>query len=248
MFLAYTYCQDEDGKSRDDSHYYDIYEAIDTLTKLTPHRTFYELLGVSPDAPDEVVGRAFRRTSVMYHPDKLRVQGKSDERTERLSKLVQAVGSLLRTEKGRRDYDWVLNEAPAWHRQSVYVLRKLVPTTKVSVRQVIIIVLSFSVGLQLIWHWCSYAAAWYMILSSRWSVRSMGKKEVERMRKRNINADPTFVAMNNSTYHTVMLADSPPPPIPNPLKLWIFQLPLFLTKPLINLLRFGRKNANKKTN
>lgn len=232
-FISRARAYNDSEGAKDDSNFYELYEALDTLVELTPHQTFYELLGVPPDADDSTISRAFRRTSVLFHPDKLKHQGKWDERTERVSKLVQFVGTLMRSERGRKDYDWVLNEAPAWHRQTVYVMRKWMPSSKLSIRQVAVIVMVFSVGMPLLIQWFGYIVAWYMILSSRWEMRGMGEKEVKRMRKRIVGADPAFIAMNYSTYHTIMLADSPSPPFPNPLNLWVFRLPMYIIKSLI---------------
>lgn len=222
------------GRGEREPDYYGIYSAIDTMTRLTKHRTFYELLGVEPDASDETISRAFRKTSLAHHPDKLRQQGiMPDEQSQQLSQLVQFAGSLFRSERGRQDYDWVLNEAPAWHRQSVYMMRRLSPTSKLTLRQVLFIVLAFSLGLQLAAHWMGYLASWYMILSSRWALREMGEKEVKRLRKRMLGADPTFLAMSSSAYYTILNADRPSPPLPSPLRLWIFALPIRLVKAML---------------
>lgn len=250
--LSYAFERDDNSEyeSREPDekfNYYDIYKAIDMLRELTLHRTFYELLNVAPGADNDAVSRAFRKTSILYHPDKLRAQGKWDEKAEKLSQLVQSVGALLRTEEGRRQYDWVLNDAPPWHRQTVYVMGKFMRTSKLTVQQVILITFTFTIILQFFAQWIFYAVAWYMILSSRWALRAMGEKEVKRMRKRMIGQDPAFIAMNNTTYHTILLADSPPPPLPNPLKLWIFQLPLFILKSLYYTLFHRGKPSVKRT-
>lgn len=233
LSTAAATAEDDSGKSSS-NNYYEIYEAIDTLNELAPgHRTFYDFLGVSPDALDDDVSRAFRKAAVQYHPDKLRLQGRWNRSTERMSKTVQFIGSLLRTDEGRRQYDWILNEAPAWHRQSVYVMRRLVPTSKLSIPQVLLITLLFSVLLQLVAQWIGYAAAWYMIISSRWAVRAMGEKEVKRMKKRMEGSDPAFIAMSNTNYHAIMLAEGAPPRLPNPLSLWVFALPMGLARRLL---------------
>lgn len=228
---------------REEPNYYGIYEAIETMTSLTPHRTFYELLGVSPEASSDEISRAYRRLAVQYHPDKLRVQGKWNERMERLSNLVQFAGNQLRDEQSKRDYDWVLNEAPAWHRQTVYVMRRLVPSSKLTVKQVLLITVAFGVGLQLVAQWIGYAVAWYMILSSRWALKRMGDKEVKRLRKRMVGVEPSFMAMNNSAYHTILLADSAPPSLPSPLRLWIIQAPLSLLQSLARLIPSKAKTS-----
>lgn len=239
FLCLYTVASNTEGDSdrTGSNNYYEIYEAIDTLSELAPgHQTFYDFLGVSPDALGDDVSRAFRKAAVQYHPDKLRLQGRWNRSTERMSKTVQFIGSLLRTDEGRRQYDWILNEAPAWHRQSVYVMRRLVPTSKLSIPQVLLIALLFSVFLQLVAQWIGYAAAWYMIISSRWAIRSMGEKEVKRMRRRMEGSDPAFIAMNNTNYHAIMLADGAPPRLPNPLSLWVFTLPIGLARRLLGLI------------
>jgi hypothetical protein len=136
-----------------------------------------------------------------------------------------------------------MNEAPAWHRQTVYVMRKWMPASKLSLHQFAFILLASSIGVPLLLQWCAYIAAWYMILSSRWEMRGMGEKEVKRMRKRIVGADPNFIAMNNSAYHTIMLADSNPPPFPSPFKLWIFRLPIYILKSIVSCCWTKPKNA-----
>lgn len=232
---------EESEEAKRESNYYSIYEAIDTLTTHTSFSTFYELLGVAPEAPTDEVSRAFRKKSLQYHPDKMKLSGEWDETMEKMSKLVQFVGSLLRDEQGRRDYDWILNEAPAWHRQATYVFKKFKPTAKVTPKQVILIVIGFSLLVQLIGQWSMYAYHRYVIFSSQRELKAMGEKEVKKLRRRMETTDDAkvaFLAYNNSAYYSVLLADAPPPPVPTPLDLWPFAIPRFFFRML-----FARKES-----
>lgn len=236
--------QDERGKS--EPQFYDIYETIDTLSRHTPHHTFYELFGVAPDATNDEVSRAFRRTAMLYHPDKLKSSGGWNETTEQMSKVVQYGGTLLRTTEGRRMYDWVLNEAPVWHRQSVYVMKRFMPSSRLTINQVVLIVFIFSILLQLIIHWIGFATSWYLIITSRWEVQKMGEKEVKRMRKRLEAGDRAFLAMNNPNFHALVMAESPSPSLPNPLELWIFVLPLYLIRKIIAFFKHPKASSKHK--
>lgn len=69
-------------------------------------KTYYEILGVSPDASDRDIKRAYRKLSLQYHPDK----NSSEEAQEKFKEINVANDVLSDTEK-RRLYDQIGHDA-----------------------------------------------------------------------------------------------------------------------------------------
>jgi hypothetical protein len=230
----------------DDNQFYDIYDAIATMEQLAPKtRTFYELLGVAPDATDADVSRAFRRTSVQYHPDKLGAA--ADARTERMSRLVQSVGSLLRTAEGRARYDWVLNDAPPWHRQAVYYSargRKGAGTARMSLWGALWLLAVLAVVFPALSEWVSWGLAYYRWRAAKGEVSAMADRDVRRLRGR--MAAVVDGSMSPLMLEPAMLAiataDGPAPERPACLGLWPLRVVLW---PFKALYRRRRAAADK---
>lgn len=214
--------EEEDGPND-----YEVYEAIQSLRQLTEHETFYELLGVSPSATDDQIGRSFRKLSVKYHPDK------HGPGTAKMFKLVQYASTLLRDRKRRARYEWLLHEAPAWHRESVYMARRVFSAGKLSMRQALLFTFCLALLGQLVVQWMAWWTQYGRILASRRGLGAMGEKEVKRIRRKLEAGDAAAMAANNSDYETVMLADSHCPPYPTPLDLFVIALPLALLRKLL---------------
>ena len=70
-------------------------------------KTFYQILGLLPDAEDIVIKAAYRSLSQKYHPDKW--QGDSDFAQKRMSEINRAY-EVLSDQKRRKDYDETLRE------------------------------------------------------------------------------------------------------------------------------------------
>ena len=167
--------QDEEEKFND----YEVYGAMDTMKSLKPEaETFYDLLGVEAKATNEKINRAFRKLSIKYHPDK---HGPS---TAKMYKLLQFVSTLLQDQKRRARYEWLLHEAPAWHRESVIMARRIRKVTKISLEQSIWITFLLTLVGQFLAQWVAFAIAYGRIMKSRRMLRSMGEKEVKRIRKK----------------------------------------------------------------
>ncbi|OIR59067.1 MAG: DnaJ-domain-containing protein [Amphiamblys sp. WSBS2006] len=144
---------------------YEVYELVDRMEKLTDKKytTFYELLGVAENAQPRDIGRAYRKMSVKYHPDK----NKENKHATKFFELLASINELLQDtapdaaslepptkkkedehkEHGRVYYDYILHQAPGWHRQLHYsMVRPLRKTGKLgsaSVAGLIVAVIFF---------------------------------------------------------------------------------------------------------
>ena len=64
--------------------------------------TAYETLGVSPDAPDDEVKRAYRRQMNRHHPDKLAAKGLPEEMMRAATERTQQIKTAWETVKAAR--------------------------------------------------------------------------------------------------------------------------------------------------
>jgi len=75
---------------------------------MSEKRDYYEVLGVSKDASDSDLKKAFRSLARKYHPDK----NPDDPDSERLFKEVQEAYAVLSNPDQRRQYDMFGHESP----------------------------------------------------------------------------------------------------------------------------------------
>uniref|UniRef100_A0A8C6UNA5 DnaJ (Hsp40) homolog, subfamily C, member 1 n=1 Tax=Neogobius melanostomus TaxID=47308 RepID=A0A8C6UNA5_9GOBI len=95
-----------------DMELYDLVEEVD--------QNFYQLLSVPQDAPAADIKKAYRRLSLVLHPDK----NKEADAEERFRQLV-AVYEVLKDEERRKTYDDVLEHGlPDW-KQPVFYYRRV---------------------------------------------------------------------------------------------------------------------------
>lgn len=94
----------------------EIFDLVEELGSTT----FYQLLNVSQDASAAEIRRAYRRKSLLYHPDK-----NKESEAEVIFRQIAAVADVLRDEEKRAIYDRVLVEGlPNWQ-QPVYYYRQV---------------------------------------------------------------------------------------------------------------------------
>lgn len=217
---------------------YEIYELIDRLNQLKPqHSTLYDLLNVKPSASSEEISRQFRRLGFAYHPDK--TQG--DLEAKKMFNLYSGASQVLKVPESRKRYEWILNEAPPWHRSQVYLIRKLKTggefrksgRKEVSVAGFLAFVFCFMIMVQLIMQWVRFLLNRYWIWSGQRALKSIPAQELRRMEKKAQRSDLTFLANVDANYENLQAARSVPLSIPKPTDLFIFQIPLSLVHSLI---------------
>jgi DnaJ-class molecular chaperone len=72
-----------------------------------PKETYYDILGVSKDATDSDIKKAFRALSLKYHPDR----NPNEDTTEKFQKIGEAYETLSDPEK-RNQYENEMNGVP----------------------------------------------------------------------------------------------------------------------------------------
>ena len=70
-------------------------------------QTYYEILGVSPDATLKEIKKAYRKLAKKYHPDSA---SESEEITKKFHEISEAY-SVLSDEKKRKQYDYMGHSA-----------------------------------------------------------------------------------------------------------------------------------------
>eukprot|EP01079_Euglenida_sp_SAG-EU17-18_P008673 gene8673-1553_t len=75
--------------------------ASDTMVKETG---LYDLLGVSPDASEKDIQRAFRKLALKWHPDRVQDPGKKKEAEQKFQTMSEAF-DILNDDKKRALYD-----------------------------------------------------------------------------------------------------------------------------------------------
>ena len=225
---------------------YEIYELIDRLNKLTPqHSTLYDLLGVKSSASPEEISRQFRRLSFPFHPDKTQGDAKSKE----VFNLYSGASQVLKVPESRRRYEWILNEAPPWHRSQVYLIRQLQKRNEnrrnstgqkeISVVGLIAFLIGSLTLAQMLIQWTRFLINRYWIWSGTRALKSIPSQELRRMEKKAMRSDLTFLANVDANFENLQAARSQPLPWPKPTDLFIFKLPIGLLASL-----FSRRNRN----
>lgn len=246
VLLPMISCTFQEGEQeRKPSDYdYEIYELIDRLNKLKPqHSTLYDLLAVKPSATSEEISRQFRRLSFPYHPDK--TQG--DLEAKKMFTLYSGASQVLKVADTRKRYEWILHEAPPWHRSQVYLIKKLQKRSafnsngkpKNGGKEVSIVGLFAFITLsltlaQLIIQWTRFLINRYWIWSGTRALKSIPPQELKRMEKKAQRSDLTFLAHVDDNFISLQAARSQPLPIPLPSDLFILALPINLIKMILS--------------
>lgn len=229
----------EKTKSSPSDYDYEIYELIDRLNKLKPeHSTLYDLLEVKPSATSEELSRKFRRLSFPFHPDK--TQGNLE--AKKMFTLYSGASQVLKVPESRKRYEWILNEAPPWHRSQVYLIRQLqkkrgngnsrrsMGKKEISIVGLLSFMVIFLTVSQLLVQWVLFFLNRYWIWSGNKALKTIPIQELRRMEKKAQRSDLTFLANVDANYENMQAARSVPMACPKPTDLFILKWPIDLIK------------------
>eukprot|EP00069_Balaena_mysticetus_P004974 bmy_17753T0 len=88
-------------------------DQVDGVLSINKCKNYYEVLGVTKDAGDEDLKKAYRKLALKFHPDKNHAPGATDAFKSKMSKHI---GSIA--QKKRKQYDLTGNEEQACNQQN----------------------------------------------------------------------------------------------------------------------------------
>ncbi|XP_054262299.1 uncharacterized protein F54F2.9-like [Macrosteles quadrilineatus] len=126
----------------------DELEVFDVVEEVGISKNFYELLSVPRDADSSAIKKAFRKLSLVLHPDK----NDAPDAEVQFRQLV-AVHDILKDKNKRKYYDNVLeNGLPDW-KQAIYYYRRVRKMGLLEMSVILFVI--FSIG-QYLYGWANY--------------------------------------------------------------------------------------------
>ncbi|TRY53826.1 hypothetical protein DNTS_002786 [Danionella cerebrum] len=145
-------------------------------------QTFYEFLSVGQDASSSEIRKAYRKLSLVLHPDK-----NKDENAENQFRQLVAIYEVLKDEERRQSYDDILvNGLPDW-RQPVFYYRRV---RKMSNGELVFLLfLILTVG--------HYAVIWSIYLEKQLD-ELLSRKKREKKKKQSSKATDEIKAQDKN--------------------------------------------------
>ena len=208
--------EEEQGKND-----YHIYELIERAKEAYPGSgNLYGIFGLEWGASADDIASSFRRLSIKYHPDKQKNKSPTDRKqAQSVYGLLTSVSDLLRSAVGRRRYEWILYEAPPWHKSTIYAKRTFsrFSTARYTLPQSILLITLLLVVGEYLMLCVVWACEWTWRWSSRRQVREFGSKEMKRMmRKVERSTSPAFLGMVDTNYEALNRSQAALLPFPRP--------------------------------
>ncbi|XP_070583426.1 dnaJ homolog subfamily C member 1 [Erythrolamprus reginae] len=146
-------------------------------------QNFYAFLGVEQDAPSADIRKAYRKLSLILHPDK-----NKDENAETQFRQLVAIYEVLKDEERRHRYDDILiNGLPDW-RQPVFYYRRVRKMSNEELALLLFIILT--VG--------HYAVVWSIYLEKQLDELLSRKKKEKKKRSGGKNSDEMKLGVEKS--------------------------------------------------
>ncbi|XP_028297175.1 dnaJ homolog subfamily C member 1 [Gouania willdenowi] len=179
-------------------------ELLDLVEEIP--QTFYQFLNLEQDASSAEIKKAYRRLSLILHPDK-----NKDENAETQFRQLVSIYEVLKDEERRRKYDDILvNGLPDW-RQPVFYYRRVRKLSNTELGLLLFLILT--VG--------HYAVIWSIYLEKRLD-ELLSKKKKEKRKK--VTSKPTEEPRSISQEQTDRDQDRPHwhDILPLKLTIWIY--------------------------
>jgi DnaJ family protein C protein 1 len=150
------------------------------------NRNFYEYMEIPPDAGSSEIRKAYRRLSLVLHPDK-----NSAEDAEVKFRWLVATYEILKDEKKRAIYDRVLVEGlPDW-RMPIYYYRRM---RKMGLAEGLAYLVAIVTVCQYFVNWAAY---WERSFTLREAVNAHVKKQMKKGGKKAQKADDLSAAIED---------------------------------------------------
>eukprot|EP00808_Paulinella_micropora_P004191 g2819.t1 len=198
----------------------------------------YEVLGVTADASQADIKKAYRTLAKVYHPDK----NKEADAEQRFLLIAEAY-EVLGDESSRADYDDILAHPELYYRNQYRYFKYR--TKHVSVRTIIVGLLIFST----LFHYCYWWIRYFEIrrqLSNHPMVQArLNQAQEQQGYKKNKTASlsekPTSVAVTVDDVVQIKGFGSRPPTLKDVLLIKIFFFPAFVARYIYWLIRWKVK-------
>ncbi|XP_005108283.3 dnaJ homolog subfamily C member 1 [Aplysia californica] len=188
----------------------DDFELFDLVEEVNAN--FYEVLEIDQSATTSEVRKAYRRASLLYHPDK-----NDAENAEEKFRQIVAIYEVLKDAQKREKYNQVLVEGlPDW-RQPVYYYRRARKMGLYELAMVLAVIITIG----------QYFVAWGIYIERRLVLEEVlsTKKKKEKKKKKQVTSETDVV--EEEELQSI--------PFPRVLDLWPFQLSVFLFYSVYNL-------------
>ncbi|XP_061549119.1 dnaJ homolog subfamily C member 1 isoform X2 [Phycodurus eques] len=138
--------------------------------------TFYRFLSLEQDATPSEIKRAYRRLSLVLHPDK-----NKDENAETQFRQLVSIYEVLKDDERRRRYDYILvNGLPDW-RQPVFYYRRVRKMSNSELAFLLFVIVTIG----------HYAVIWSIYLEKQLD-EMLAKKKREKKKKSNAKEEVKY--------------------------------------------------------
>lgn len=203
----------------DDLELFDLVEEV--------NRNFYDVLGVPSTATSAEIRKAYRRLSLVLHPDK----SKEEDAEAQFRQLV-GIYEVLKDEEKRKRYHLVLeNGLPDW-RQPIYYYRRVRKMGLAEFFAVIFVITTIG----------QYIVMWAVFAEKKFTLSENFGEMRERARSKNRKARQQL----EEQIDTLLEAEMEAVPRPRLSKLWPIQLVIFLVMSVLNAPQNIRRRMEEK--